>query len=82
MACPYRLTPQLLPAALASRGSKTLKIDTQELIDQLNEEIYQWGYQGYAQENLDGDTRTLELHLEAPDGTQLDRPGQLSGFYC
>ena len=46
----------------------------QELIDQLNEEIFQWGYQGHATENLDGDTRTLELHLEAPDGTQLDRP--------
>lgn len=46
----------------------------QGLIDELTEEIFQWGYTGYSHERLDGDTRALELHLVDPDGKELERP--------
>lgn len=46
----------------------------QGLIDELTEEIFQWGYTGYTEERLDGDTRALELHLVSPEGEALERP--------
>ena len=47
---------------------------TQELMDELNEEIDEHGYLGYTMERLDGDTRTLELHLVGPEGEKMERP--------
>ena len=46
----------------------------QKLIEQLNEEIYQWGYTGFPEELRDGDTHSLNLYLVGPDGQDLEYP--------
>lgn len=46
----------------------------ESLIDQLNEEIDQWGYTGFSEDLQDGDTHSLNLYLVGPDGQDPECP--------
>ena len=46
----------------------------EKLIEELNEEIYQWGYTGFSEDLLDGDTHSINLYLVGPEGQDPEYP--------